>query len=196
MKDMEAFLVGAIGVGAIILIATKKPKPELEVRFLDFETKLVQSPEMHDTTYRLRDNVSAYDFWHFPVIKIVPDVVGEFIVEWNWSNKLDGLQGGYSAPTINNSFTITDIKGVNEFILIDNRDPISSGRDPNRGGSIAYGDPENIFDGLWHRFQSSVIITIKSPSGATVTITGELDETFKTIGVLSASFAGWSIQQK
>lgn len=151
--------------------------------FAGFREQLIQGK----TTTRKRDGATAYDFQHFPLLDITPDIFGTYTVTWGYTNKVDGSQT-HVATGIVNTFNIKAV-GANRVELRDTR--ATPPRDPARGESIGYGDPDQIFDGVWHRFQSAITATVKSPSGATVTVTGALDETFKSVaGALSASYAG------
>jgi len=193
METLEkALLIGGIVVvgGVGIYLATRKPSVAGLATFGGFKQELIQASGQ--TTTRQRDGATAYDFWNFPLVNITPDIFGAYQVTWGWTNMVDGIVT-FTATGIVNSFDIT-ANGVNQITLIDNR--ASPPRDPARGGSIAFGDIDGYFDGLWHRFQSSVNVTVKSPSGASATVTGALDETFKSIGKLSATFGGWNTQLK
>ena len=159
--------------------------------FAGFRTELREGPTQ--TTYRQRDGASAYDFWHYPLIDITADVSGEYVVEWDFKNYVDGTPAGFSTPTIVNRFPLQG--GQTTRIELRDTRPPETGRDPSRGESIAYGDPDGIFDGVWHTFRSEVTVTVISPSGAAVSASGVLEEVFKSVGLLSVSFVGFNVQQ-
>lgn len=205
-SSTKAFLVGgAVGAGAVLVYAlTKKAAQGLVARFDAFELNVVDST---GTTTRQSTGETATDFQFYPIIHVVPDVNGTIEIDWDWINTIDGLNAGSSAHTSGGTPAIGDI--VNTFTglvagqpydlkLVDNRDPASTGRDPSRNGSIAIGDPSfvgwGLQDGLWHSFKSVVGVRVKSPSGASVNVSGQLGpENFKSVGALSASFGGFAL---
>lgn len=148
------------------------------VEFAGFREELIQSPS-NQTTYRKSDGASAYDFWNFPIINIAASTAGTYNIDWSYSNYLDGKQGGLSGAIINTVQLVFNGQ-TKDVQLNDTRDPAVSLRDPNRGGSIAYGNPEALFDGVWHVFESRIYITVISPSGAMATCQGYLREEYKS----------------
>lgn len=150
-------------------------EPKVDARFLRFKTELVQSSS-YQTPYMKGDGVLAYDFWYFPIVDITADVTGTYEIVWSYRNILDGNPGGFSGA-IGNSVDLVAWQSK-EFELSDGRDLSTSGRDPHRGNSIAYGYPDSILDGEWHLFESIVSVTIISPSGATSSCQGFLREYF------------------
>jgi len=182
--------VGVVGGGAALIYALTRPKvsgAEL-AKFAGFKTELMQEPHM--TTTRQRDGATAYDFWHFPLLDITGDINGNYTVLWGWANSLDGVPGGNSGGQIISQTFALQGGLITRIQLTDTR----AGN--IRGGSIAYGDPDGVFDGVWHVFASNLTIRVTSPSAAVVNLTPVLTETFKTVGALSANFVGWNIEQR
>ena len=176
-------LLGTIAAVAAVAIARARKPPGPGVVFSGFRSELHGAK----TTTRQRDGAEAYDFWHFPLVDITADVDGDFTVLWSYTNTLDGTPE-YASSEITNVFTLEGGKTTQ----VELRDLVG---DPRRGESIAYGDPDELFDGVWHAFKSTVSVHVTSPSGATATCTGVLTETFKTVGALAASFADFRVQQ-
>lgn len=182
--------VGVIGGGAALIYALTRPKaqPAGMAQFAGFKIELIQEPHM--TTTRQRDGATAYDFWHFPLLDITGDINGTYTVLWGWANSLDGAPGGSSGgQVISQAFALQG--GATSRIQLTDTRPGNV-----RGGSVAYGDPDRVFDGVWHLFTSNLTIRVTSPSGVVVNLTGVLNETFKSVGTLSANFVGWNIQER
>lgn len=184
LTDEDKLLLGLGGLGLLVLM--RKPPKVVGAEFAGFKTELVEAP--HQTTYRQRDGASAYDFRHYPLIDLTPDVDGDFTVEWFWTNTLNGGAWGSSEVWIPNSFTGLSYGVTVRLQLVDVR--------PGnvRGGSLAFGDPDGLFDGVWRTFHSDVQVRVVSPSGAEAATTGTLNEVFRSIGVLAVSFAGWNVE--
>lgn len=176
----------ALGGLALLWLFREKPPAPGDVGFAGFRTELRSGP--HETTYRQRDGAAAYDFWHYPLIDLTADVSGEFEIVWSYTNYVDGALDWESGP-ISNVFTLVGT----EVMRLELMDTMG---DPSRGQSIAYGDPDGIFDGVWHAFRSEVAVTVISPSGAQAATSGVLDEVFKSVGALSVSFAGFNVQEQ
>jgi hypothetical protein len=177
-------IAGALGTVAVIVWRARRGHAQpYGVQFAGFKEEL-RNEGVHTTT-RKSDNEQGYDFWYFPLIDITPDVLGTYEISWNWVNN-NGASSGNIVNTVNiNSAVVTRVQ------LVDSRP------DNKRGGSIAYGDPDEHFDGLWWLFHSDVTVTIKSPSGATVTVSGSLEDQFKSVmGSMSASFVGFNAIKK
>ena len=179
------------GLGLLMLMSRKRPAPS-ETGFAGFRTVLVEAPV--ETTTRKRDGAEAYDFWHFPLIRVTPDVNGDFRVDWAYYNYLDGAAAAVGEGIVNVFPGLRAGEPVT-LELHDTRDPATTGRDPARGESIAYGDPDGLFDGVWHRFRSEVSVNVSSPSGAIASVGGVLDEVFRTVGVLVVEFAGFGVEE-
>jgi hypothetical protein len=182
-----------------------KRKLGLQASLSNFALQIID--EEHATTTRQSTGQAGRDFQFYPVISVTPDVNGTIEVDWMWKNFFDGAPAGSSTHTVGVEPAIGDI--INTFPnlvggravdlqLVDNRDPATTGRDPTKNGSIAIGDDAFIAlgkqDGAWHSFESDVAITVKSPSGASVTISGKLGpENFKSVGGLSASMRPFAV---
>jgi len=179
-----AALVAAVGCA---IVKGRPPEPQPMAKFTGFREELVQKP--NQTTYRERDGAAAYDFWYFPLIDITADINGSFEILWEYDNKVDGIVG-YRSGTITNMVTLEG--GRTTRVELRDTGPTA---DPTRGESIAYGDPEGMFDGVWHAFSSTVSVTVRSPSGAEASATGVLSESFKSMGALALSFAGFREEQ-
>lgn len=150
----------------------------IEARFLGFNTELVQNTSQNHATLRGRDGASAYDFWNYPRVSITADVTGAYEIVWSYNNTLDGKLVGSSGGIANTVYLAAG--QIEEVQLKDNRDSGYSGRNPNRGESIAYGVPDLILDGAWHSLESTVDVNVRSPSGAIVFCRGKLSENFRT----------------
>jgi len=162
-----------------------------KVQFAGFATEMIQTPSQ--TTTRQRDGATAYDFQNYPLIDVTTDVSGKVTVLWGWANTLDGTPAGHSGgQIITNAFDVIGGR-VTRCQLVDNRPPPEGNV---RNGSLAFGDPDGLFDGLWHRVIGNLVIKVTSPLGAVVNIIGTLDETFKTVAAFSAAFAGWQTVTK
>lgn len=186
LKKEEALLLGLGGLGLLALL-TRKPPPPGGAEFAGFRTELRQTPTQ--TTTRQRDGAQAYDFWHYPLVAVTADVTGNFTVVWRYVNSVDGAPT-YDSGDVTNGFALAG--GQTQTLeLRDTR----AAADPARGESIAYGDPEGLFDGAWHTFRSEVAVTVVSPSGTQASAAGVLEEVFRSVGLLSVSFAGFSVIQ-
>lgn len=195
MLGLENEVIGGLLVvgSAFVIVLSLLPKVVTGLGFAGFREELIQQP--HQTTTRQRDGVEAYDFWHYPLIDLTPDVGGDFTVTWRYVNSVDGSVA-YDSGDIVNVFSL--VGGVVQRLeLRDTRlgDPggVPGPRDTLRGESIAYGDPDGLLDGAWHRITSNVSVSVTSPSGNVASTSGLLDETFMSVRRLAVTFAGFNV---
>lgn len=187
-------LVGGVVIvgGVAYYLTTRKPSTEGLATFNGFNLNIVDATQ-HETTTRQSTGQTGKDFRFYPVVHVVPDASGTLEIDWSWQNYFDGAAGGNSgtAPIVNTFSGLTAGVGV-DLQLTDNR----TGN--IRNGSIAIGDVDFVAvgkqDGSWHTFESDVAVQVKSPSGATVNLTGKLGpENYKSVGALSASMGTWAL---
>lgn len=150
------------------------------------------------TTTWQRTGQSGTDFHFFPYLNLTPDINGSFRIDWSYNNKFpDGAQAVIATGIVNQFPELIAGQQVT-LKLVDTRDPASSGRDPTRGGAIAIGDKDfagfGIQDGIYHSFHSDVTVKITSPTGATLDLSGTLNEYFKSVGSLSGSLVPFNVE--
>jgi hypothetical protein len=192
MSDSKNLAVWT-GIGVISALIPKLVQaepPVSDILFQGFRTELIQEEEGHNTTTRQSDGAQAYDFRHYPLVGVDPDIDGEYQIDWTWTNYLDGVQV-FSSPLITNIFTALEGGVPVTLELTDNR------ADNNRGGSIAFGDPDGLFDGVWHTVETELSLTLTSPSGQTASLNTGLVTlgVFQSVAALGLTFEGFNVVQ-
>lgn len=133
------------------------------VRPRGFSLKILEGK----TTYRVNTGEMGVDFRFFPVVTLTADWTGTFRLDWSYITRLGEEIILDSGPIVNH-FSDLEIGKTYELRLVDSREPAVTGRDPTRGGAIALGDIELAPRGEdEYIFQSNIVGTFKSPSGAT-----------------------------
>lgn len=184
-----AIAAAVTAVGALLYFLTQKP-PGVLAEFAGFQAEAVET----GTTTRQSTGETARDFQFYPLINVTPDINGNFTVAWRYVNYLDGAQT-VDSGTITNVFTGLIAGAPVQLQLVDTRP--TPPRDPERNGSIAIGDKDfaglGKQDGEYHSFTSQVTVTVTSPSGTSKSVSGSLQDNFKSVGALSVGFAGFAL---